>query len=80
MEAVKLEEEKKFVKLDARLGLGPMTDGPVDVQLRWANLRAREHHVRGPKKSPRKIVLKRILMRKKVEAERTLSVKRKRSV
>jgi len=80
VEAVKLEEEKKFVKLDARLGLGPMTDGPVDVQLRWANLRAREHHVRGPKKSPRKIVLKRILMRKKVEAERTLSVKRKRSV
>ena len=80
VEAVKLEEEKKFVKLDARLGLGPMTDGPVDVQLRWANLRAREHHVRGPKKSPIKIVLKRILMRKKVEAERTLSVKRKRSV
>ena len=80
VEAVKLEEEKKFGKLDARLGLGPMTDGPVDVQLRWANLRAREHHVRGPKKSPRKIVLKRILMRKKVEAERTLSVKRKRSV
>ena len=50
LEAVKLEEEKKMVKEDARLGLRPMTDGPVDVQLRWANLRAREHHVKGPKK------------------------------
>ena len=49
LEEVKLEEEKKMVKEDPRLGLWPMTDGPVDVQLRWANLRAREHHVRGPK-------------------------------
>ena len=46
LEAVKLEEEKKMVKEDACLGLRPMTDGPVDVQLRWANLRTREHHVR----------------------------------
>ena len=50
LEAVKLEEKKKMVMEDASLGLGPMTDGPVDVQLRWANLRAREHHVKGPKK------------------------------
>ena len=82
VEAVELEEEKKFVMQDARLGLGPMTDCPVDVQLRWANLRARAHHVRGPKKSPRKIVLKRMIMRKAEEAQRktTLSVKRKRSI
>ena len=33
VEAVKLEEEKNLVKQDARLGLGPMTEGPVDVQL-----------------------------------------------
>ena len=50
LEAVKLEEEKKMVKEDTRLGLRPMTDGPVDMQLRWANLRAREYHVKGPKK------------------------------
>ena len=48
VEVVKLEEEKNLVKQDARLGLGPMTEGPVDVQLRWANLRARAYHVRGP--------------------------------
>ena len=80
--ALELEEEKKFVMQDARLGLGQMTDCPVDVQLRWANLRARAHHVRGPKKSPRKIVLKRMIMRKAEEAQRktTLSVKRKRSI
>ena len=80
MAAVNLEEEKKLVKQHARLGLGPMTDGPVDVQLRWANLR--EHHVRGTKKSPRKIVLQRIIMRKAEEAQRTktASVKRKRSI
>ena len=82
VEAVESEEEKKFVMQDARLGLGPMTDCPVDVQLRWANLRARANHVRGPKKSPRKIVLKRMIMRKAEEAQRKtkLSVKRKRSI
>ena len=82
VEVVKLEEEKNLVKQDARLGLGPMTEGPVDVQLRWANLRAREHHVRGPKKSPRKIILKRIILRRAEEAQRTttLSQKRKRSI
>ena len=69
--AVKLEEEKGMVKEDARLGLRPMTDGPVDVQLRWANLRAREHHVKGPKKSPRKMVLRRLILRKAEEAKRT---------
>ena len=62
LEAVKLEEKKKMVKEDASLGLGPMTDGPVDVQLRWANLRAREHHVKGPKKSQRKMVLRRLIL------------------
>ena len=71
LEAVKLEEKKKMVKEDASLGLGPMTDGPVDVQLRWANLRTREHHVRGPKKSPRKIVLWRLILRKVEEEKRT---------
>ena len=71
LEEVKLEEEKKMVKEDARLGLGPMTDGPVDVQLRWANLRTRKHHVRGPKKSPRKMVLRRLILRKAEEAKRT---------
>ena len=60
-----------MVKEDTRLGLGPMTDGPVDVQLRWANLRTREHHVRGPKKSPRKIVLWRLILRKVEEEKRT---------
>ena len=60
-----------MVKEDTRLGLGPMTDGPVDVQLRWANLRAREHHVKGPKKSPRKMVLRRLILRKAEEAKRT---------
>ena len=82
VEALKLEKEKNIVKQDARLGLGPMTEGPVDVQLRWANLRAREHHVRGPKKSPRKIILKRIILRRAEEAQRTttLSQKRKRSI
>ena len=82
LEAVKLEEKKKMVKEDASLGLGPMTDGPVDVQLRWANLRAREHHVRGPKKSPRKMVVRRLILRKAEEAKRTttFSVKRKRSM
>ena len=70
LEAVKLEEEKKMVKDDARLGLRPMTDGPIDVQLRWANLRAREHHVKGPKKSPRKMVLRRLILRKAEEARR----------
>ena len=39
VEVVKLEEEKNLVKQDARLGLGPMTEGPVDVLLRWVNLR-----------------------------------------
>ena len=48
-----------------------MTDGPIDVQLRWANLRAREHHVKGPKKSPRKMVLRRLILRKAEEAKRT---------
>ena len=82
MEAVKLEEKKKMVKEDTRLGLGPMTNGPVDVQLRWANLRTREHHVRGPKKSPRKMVVRRLILRKAEEAKRTttFSVKRKRSM
>ena len=82
VEALKLEEEKNIVKQDARLGLGPMTEGPVDVQLRWANLRAREHHVRGPEKSPRKIILKRIILGRAEEAQRTttLSQKRKRSI
>ena len=82
VEAVKLEEEKNLVKQDARLGPGPMTEGPVDVQLRLTNLRARAHHVRGPKKSPRKIILKRIILRKADEAQRTttLSEKRKRSI
>ena len=59
-----------------------MTDGPIDVQLRWANLRAREHHVKGPKKSPRKMVLRRLILRK-VEGEKrtaTFSVKRGRSM
>ena len=46
-----------------------MTDGPIDVQLRWANLRAREHHVKGPKKSPRKMVLRRLILRKAEEAK-----------
>ena len=67
----KLEEEKNMVKEDARLGLRPMTDGPVDVKLRWANLRAREHHVKGPKKSPRKMVLRKLILRKAEEAKRT---------
>ena len=82
LEAVKLEEEKKMVKEDARLSLRPMTESPVDVQLRWANLRAREHHVRGPKKSPRKMVVRRLILRKAEEAKRTttFSVKRKRSM
>ena len=82
VEALKLEEKKKIIKQDARLGLGPMTEGPVDVQLRWAKLRAREHHVRGLKKSPRKIILKRIILRRAEEAQRTttLSQKRKRSI
>ena len=31
VEALKLEEEKNIVKQDARLGLGPMTEGPIDV-------------------------------------------------
>ena len=48
-----------------------MTDGPIDVQLRWANLRAREHHVKGPKKLPRKMVLWRLILRKAEEAKRT---------
>ena len=43
----------------------------VNVQLRWANLRAREHHVKGPKKSPRKMVLRRLILRKAEEAKRT---------
>ena len=74
--------KKKMVKEDTRLGLGPMTDGPVDVQLRWANLRTREHHVRGQKKSPRKMVVRRLILRKGEEAKRTttFSVKRKRSM
>ena len=57
-----------------------MTDGPIDVQLRWANLRAREHHVKGPKKSPRKMVLRRLILRKVEEEKRTFSVKRGRSM
>ena len=75
-------EKKKMVKEDTRLGLGPMTDGPVDVQLRWANLRTQEHHVRGPKKLPRKMVVRRLILRKAEEAKRTttFSVKRKRSM
>ena len=82
LEAVKLKEKKKMVKEEASLGLRPMTDGPVDVQLRWANLRAHEHHVRGPKKSPRKMVVRRLILRKAEEAKRTttFSVKRKRSM
>ena len=48
-----------------------MTDGPIDVQLRWANLRAREHHVKGPKKLPRKMVLWRLILRKAEKAKRT---------
>ena len=82
LEAVKLEEKKKMVKEDASLGLGPMTDGPVDVQLRWANLRAQEHHVRGPKKSPRKMVVRRLILRKAEEEKRTttFSVNRKMSM
>ena len=48
-----------------------MTDGPIDVQLRWANLRAREHHVKRPKKSPQKMVLRRLILRKAEEAKRT---------
>ena len=71
LEAVKLKEKKKMVKEEASLGLRPMTDGPVDVQLRWANLRAREHHVKGPKKLPRKMVLRRLILRKAEEAKRT---------
>ena len=65
--------KKKMVKEDTRLGLGPMTDDPV------ANLRTREHHVRGPKKSPRKMVL---ILRKVEEEKRTatFSVKRGRSM
>ena len=80
--SLKLIEKKNIIKQDARLGLGPMTEGPVDVQLRWANLRARAHHVRGPKKSPRKIILKRIILRRAEVALRTttLSQKRKRSI
>ena len=56
-----------------------MTDGPIDVQLRWANLRTREHHVRGPKKLPRKMVL---ILRKVEEQKKTatFSVKRGRSM
>ena len=68
---MKLEEEKKMVKEDARLGLGPIKDGPVNVRLRWVNPRARKHHVRGPKKSPRKIVLWRLILRKVEEEKRT---------
>ena len=69
-------EKKKMVKEDTRLGLGPMTDDPV------ANLRTREHHVRGPKKLPRKMVVRRLILRKAEEAKRTttFSVKRKRSM
>ena len=54
----------------------------VNVQLRWANLRAREHHVRGPNKSPRKMVLRRLILRKVEEEKRTatFSVKRGRSM
>ena len=76
---MKLEEEKKMVKEDARLGLGPIKDGPVNVRLRWVNPRARKHHVRGPKKSPRKMVL---ILRKVEEEKRTatFSVKRGRSM
>ena len=48
-----------------------MTDGPIDVQLRWANLRAQKHHVKGPKKSPRKMVLRRLILRKAEKAKRT---------
>ena len=79
---MKLEEEKKMVKEDARLGLGPIKDGPVNVRLRWVNPRARKHHVRGPKKSPRKMVVRRLILRKAEEAKRTttFSVKRKRSM
>ena len=59
-----------------------MTDGPIDVQLRWANLRAREHHIMGPKKLPRKMVLQRLILRKAKEEKRTttFSVNRKRSM
>ena len=66
-------EKKTMVKEDTRLGLGPMTDDPV------ANLRTREHHVRGPKKLPRKMVL---ILRKVEEEKRTatFSVKRGRSM
>ena len=60
-----------MVKEDARLGLGPIKDGPVNVRLRWVNPRARKHHVRGPKKSPRKIVLWRLILRKVEEEKRT---------
>ena len=74
-----MRKKKKMVKEDARLGLGPIKDGPVNVRLRWVNPRARKHHVRGPKKSPRKMVL---ILRKVEEEKRTatFSVKRGRSM
>ena len=56
IEEVKLEAVTKrwsSSKQDARLGLEPMMDGPVDLQLRLANLRAREQ-VRRPKRSSKK--------------------------
>ena len=59
IEEVKLEAVTKrwsSSKQDARLGLEPMMDGPVDLQLRLANLRAREQ-VRRPKRSSKKMVL-----------------------